>query len=208
MAGAEGWATPCPLGLSPHGPRPAGADLGWRPYPLALLVHRALAPVPPLHRLRRRGPPRVITQHPGLCPRGRHELLGRLSPRGDPRKPPPQWGPWGQRGVGPAAPLRQGGALFHGGRSGRPCGSSRVMRPRGGRSVLCRCRGTHRARGVHKPARCAASRLGVRAAGWAAGGRGRPVRGGGCWAARPCRARAPAPDTAWPTSAPRGTVQR
>jgi hypothetical protein len=80
-------------------------------------------------------------------------------------------------------------------------GNPRLTRHRVVRAVVCRCRWTHSYRWVHNAARGAANRFLVRAAYVAAGVLGRPVGHLGCWAARRRRARAPAPNTAWTTSA-------
>jgi hypothetical protein len=88
----------------------------------------------------------------------------------------------------------------------RHWGRSRGRRHRGLRAVGGKGRWTPRDRWGNTPARGAASRFVVRAAGGAAGGRGRPWRRGGGWAARPWRALATAPQTAWCTAATRGNV--
>ena len=54
--------TPCPLGFLPHVQRQAGADLGSCTYPVDLFLHLAIAPVTPLHRIRRRGQQHSLIQ--------------------------------------------------------------------------------------------------------------------------------------------------
>jgi hypothetical protein len=78
-------------------------------------------------------------------------------------------------------------------RSARHWGHPRLTRQRGFRAVVCRGRWPKSARAVHNAGRGAASRFLVRAAGWAAGVLGRPVRRWGWGAARPWRALATAP---------------
>ena len=83
----------------------------------------------------------------------------------------------------------------------RNWGRSRVMRYRVLRSVVFRCRWTNRYRWVNNAARCTSRRFFVRAACCAAGVLGRPWRSVGCWAARPLRVLATAPQIALLTSA-------
>ena len=104
---------PCALGFSPHVQRQACADLGLRAYPVDLFLHLAIAPVAPLHRIRRRGQQLVIKKRQGLFQRGRKELLERLTHLGEPQEPPPQFGQFVEGGLGPTAPIEQGVDLFH-----------------------------------------------------------------------------------------------
>jgi hypothetical protein len=131
MEGVEGLVAPCPLGFSPHVQRQACADLGLRTYPVDLFLPRAIAPVAPLHRMRRRGQQRVIKPCQGLCPGGRKALRERLPQLGEPQKPPPPCGQLVQSGLGPAAPITPGVDLFHEGAQRAPLGEITGDAPQG-----------------------------------------------------------------------------
>ena len=93
------------LGFTPHIQRQACTDLRLRAHPVDLFLHLAIAPVAPLHRIRGRGQQLVIEKRQGLFQRGGKELLQRVTQRGEPLEPPPQFGQFVEGGLGPTAPI-------------------------------------------------------------------------------------------------------
>jgi hypothetical protein len=63
-----------------------------RPHPVDTLLHLAIAPVAPLHRIRGGGQQLVIEKCEGLFQRGGKEFLQGLTQLWEPREPPPQFG--------------------------------------------------------------------------------------------------------------------
>ena len=101
------------LGFAPHVQRKTGTDLRLRAHPVDLLLHRAIAPVAPLHGMRGRGSQRVIKKRQGLFHRGRDELLPRLTSLLEPPEPTPQVVECAQGGLRPTTPSKEGVDLFH-----------------------------------------------------------------------------------------------
>src|SRR5882724_6856325 len=113
MEGGEGLLTALGLGFTPHIQGQPCTDLHLCAHAVDVLLPLAIAPVAPLHRMRRRWQQLVIEKRQGLFQRGGKELLERVAHRWEPLEPPPQFGQFGQRGLGPAAPIKQGIDLLH-----------------------------------------------------------------------------------------------
>ena len=105
MKCGEGLLTAFSVGFTPHIQRKARTDLRLRPHPVDTLLHLAIAPIAPLHRIRGGGQQLVIEKREGLFQRGGKELLQGLPHLGDPLEPTPQCGEFGQSGLGPTAPI-------------------------------------------------------------------------------------------------------
>ena len=101
------------LGFTPHIQRQAGTDLRLRAHAVDLLLHLAIAPVAPLHRIRGRGQQRVIEKRQGFFQRGGKELLQRVTEGGEPLDATPQLGQFVEGGLGPTAPIEQRVHLLH-----------------------------------------------------------------------------------------------
>ena len=93
------------LGFTPHIQGQARTDLRLRPHPVDTLLHLAIAPVAPLHRIRGRGQQLVIEKRQGFVQRGGKELLERVTEVGEPLDAPPQLGQFVEGGLGPTAPI-------------------------------------------------------------------------------------------------------
>ena len=90
MQCGEGLLTAFGVGFTPHVQRQARTDLLVRPHPVDLLLHLAIAPVAPLHRIRGGGQQLVIEKREGFVQRGGKELLQGLPQLGEPLEPTPQ----------------------------------------------------------------------------------------------------------------------
>ena len=101
------------LGFAPHVQRHACTDLFLRTYPVDVFLPLAIAPVAPLHRIRRRWQQLVIKKREGLFQGGRKELLECLPSLGEAQAPPPQFVQFVQSRLGPTAPIKQGVDLCH-----------------------------------------------------------------------------------------------
>ena len=66
MKGGEGLLPAFGVGFTPHVQRQARTDLRVRPHPVDTLLPLAIAPVPPLHRIRGGGQQRVVKKRQGL----------------------------------------------------------------------------------------------------------------------------------------------
>ena len=91
MQGLEGLVTSFALGFSPHVERQARTDLRLRAHPVDVLLHLAIAPVAPLHRVRGRRQQPVIEKRQGFVQRGGKEFLQRVTEGGEPLDTPPQF---------------------------------------------------------------------------------------------------------------------
>src|SRR6266446_8718177 len=80
------------LGFTPHIQRQTRTDLLLRPHSVDTLLHLAIAPVAPLHRIRGGGQQLVIEKREGFLQRGGKEFLQCLTQLGEPLEPPPQSG--------------------------------------------------------------------------------------------------------------------
>src|SRR5207248_8873221 len=69
MECGEGVLTAFGLGFTPHIQGQAGTDLRLRPHPVDTLLHLAIAPVAPLHRIRGGGRQFVVREGQGLSQR-------------------------------------------------------------------------------------------------------------------------------------------
>ena len=69
MECGEGLLLAFGVGFTPHIQRQARTDLPLRSYPVDTLLHLAIAPVAPLHRIRGGGQQLVIEKCEGLCQR-------------------------------------------------------------------------------------------------------------------------------------------
>jgi hypothetical protein len=107
MECGEGLLTPFGLGFTPHIQGQAGLDLRLRPHPVDTLLHLAIAPVAPLHRMRGGGQQLVVKKRQGLFQGRGKELLEGFAHLWEPQEPTPQCGQFGQRGLGPTAPIAQ-----------------------------------------------------------------------------------------------------
>ena len=105
MECGEGLLTAFGLGFAPHVQRQARADLCLCPHPVDLFLHLAIAPIAPLHRIRGGGQQLVIEKREGFVQRGGKEFLQGLPHLGEPLEPTPQFGEFGQSGLGPTAPI-------------------------------------------------------------------------------------------------------
>ena len=76
--------TACGLGFTPHIQGQPCTDLHLRAYPVDLLLHLAIAPVAPLHRIRGRGQQLVVEKRQGFFQRGGKELFQRVTEGGEP----------------------------------------------------------------------------------------------------------------------------
>ena len=113
-----GLPSPCPMeygeslmtafgiGFMPHIQRQTRTDLRLRPHPVDPLLHLAIAPIAPLHRVRGGGQQLVVKKREGFVQRGGKEFLQCLTHPGEPQKPTPQCGQLVQRGLGPTAPIK------------------------------------------------------------------------------------------------------
>src|SRR5215471_9307512 len=66
MECGEGVLTAFGVGFTPHIQGQAGTDLCLRPHSVDTLLHLAIAPVAPLHRIRGRGQQRIVQKRQGL----------------------------------------------------------------------------------------------------------------------------------------------
>src|SRR5262245_34642731 len=105
MECGEGLLTAFGVGFTPHIQGQAGTDLRLRPHPVDTLVHLAIAPVAPLHRIRGGGQQCVVKKRQGLVQRRGKELFEGGAHLWEPQEPTPQYGQCGQRGLGPTAPI-------------------------------------------------------------------------------------------------------
>jgi hypothetical protein len=93
------------LGFTPHIQCQAGTDLYVRAHTVDLLLHLAIAPVAPLHRIGGRGQQLVVEKRQGFFQRGGKELLQRVTEGGEPLDVTLQLGQFVEGGLGPAAPI-------------------------------------------------------------------------------------------------------
>jgi hypothetical protein len=70
MQGCKGLLTAFGLGFTPHIQRKARTDLRLRPHPVDTVLHLAIAPVAPLHRIRGGGRQLIIEKREGFVQRG------------------------------------------------------------------------------------------------------------------------------------------
>src|SRR5919201_3593712 len=91
MKCGEGLLTAFSVGFTPHIQRQARTDLRLRPHPVDTLLHLAIAPVAPLHRIRGGGQQLVVKKREGLFQRGGKEFLECLTQRAEPLEPTPQF---------------------------------------------------------------------------------------------------------------------
>jgi len=101
------------LGFTPHIQGQAGTDLYLRAHAVDLLLHLAIAPVAPLHRIRGGRQQFVVEKRQGFLQRGGKELLERLTQLGEALEATPQFGQFVQGRLGPTAPIKQGVDLDH-----------------------------------------------------------------------------------------------
>ena len=80
------------VGCTPPIQRQTRADLRLRPHPVDTLLHLAIAPVAPLHRIRGGGQQLVIEKREGFVQRGGKEFLQCLPQLGEPLELTPQFG--------------------------------------------------------------------------------------------------------------------
>src|SRR5262245_63629912 len=93
------------LSFPPHIQRQTRPDLLLRPYPVDTLLHLAIAPIAPLHRIRGGGQQLVVKKREGLFQRGGKEFLECLTQRAEPLEPTPQFGQFRQSGLRPTASI-------------------------------------------------------------------------------------------------------
>ena len=105
MECGEGLLTPFGVGFTPHIQGQAGLDLRLRPHPVDTLLHLAIAPVAPLHRIRGGGQQLVVKKRESLCQGRGKELLEGCTHLWEPQEPTPQGGQLVHRGLGPTAPI-------------------------------------------------------------------------------------------------------
>src|SRR5262249_54759942 len=105
MECGEGLLTAFGVGFTPHIQGQAGTDLRLRPHPVDTLLHLAIAPVAPLHRIRGGGQQCVVKKRQGLFQSRGKELFEGGAHLWEPQEPTPQCGQFGQRGLGPTAPI-------------------------------------------------------------------------------------------------------
>jgi len=105
MECGEGLLTAFGLGFTPHIQGQAGTDLRLRPHPVDTLLHLAIAPVAPLHRIRGGGQQLVVKKRQGLFQGRGKELFEGVAHLWEPQEPTPQLGQFGQSGLGPTAPI-------------------------------------------------------------------------------------------------------
>src|SRR5262245_35740071 len=75
MKGGASLLTACGVGFTPHIERKTRPALRLCPPPVATLLHLARAPLAAVHRIGRRGEPRIIEPRQGFFPRGGQALL-------------------------------------------------------------------------------------------------------------------------------------
>src|SRR4029453_1921548 len=92
-------------GFTPHVQRQARTDLLVRPPPVDTLLPLAIAPVAPLHRMRGGGQQLVVKKRQGLFQGRGKELFEGCAHLGEPQELTPQFGQFGQSGLGPTAPI-------------------------------------------------------------------------------------------------------
>ena len=105
MECCKGVLTAFGLGFTPHIQRKARTNLRLRPHPVDTLLPLAIAPIAPLHRMRGGGQQLVIKKRQGLFQGRGKELFEGFAHLGEPQEPTPQLGQFGQRGLGPTAPI-------------------------------------------------------------------------------------------------------
>ena len=115
MKCCKGLLTAFGLGFTPHIQCKTRMDLRLRPHPVDTLLHLAITPVAPLHRVRGGGQQLVIEKREGFVQRGDKEFLERLAYLGEPSEPTSQCGQFGQRRLGPTAPIKYRLHLVHDG---------------------------------------------------------------------------------------------
>jgi hypothetical protein len=105
MKYGESLLTAFSLGCTPPIQRKTGTDLLARPHPIDTLLHLAIAPIAPLHRMRGGGQQLSVETRAGLVQRGGKELLQCLPHLWAPLEPTPQFGQCVQSGLGPPASI-------------------------------------------------------------------------------------------------------
>src|SRR4030095_12172656 len=105
MKYGESVLTAFSVGCTPPIQRKTGTDLLARPHPIDTLLHLAIAPIAPLHRMRGGGQQLSVETRAGLVQRGGKELLQCLPHLWAPLEPTPQFGPCVQSGLGPPASI-------------------------------------------------------------------------------------------------------
>jgi len=113
MKCGEGLLTAFGLGFTPHVQRQACAHLPLRAYAIDIALHLAIAPGAAFHRIGRGGEQRIVEKRQGFCQRGGQELLQRVTEGGKPLDATLQLGEFVESRLGPTAPSKQRGHLFH-----------------------------------------------------------------------------------------------
>src|SRR5437870_9042851 len=113
MECGEGLLTAFGVGFPPHIQGQAGTDLRLRPHPVDTLLHLAIAPVAPLHRIRGGGQQLVVKKRQSLFQGRGKELFEGVAHLWEPQEPTPQFGQFVEGRLGPTAPIEQGIHLFH-----------------------------------------------------------------------------------------------
>src|SRR5262245_13217981 len=113
MKCCQGLLTAFGVGFTPHIQRQARTNLRLRPHSVDTLLHLAIAPIAPLHRIRGGGQQLVIKKRQSLFQRGGKEFLQGLPHLWEPLEPTPQCGEFAQSGLGPTAPIEERVHLVH-----------------------------------------------------------------------------------------------
>ena len=101
------------LGFTPHIQCQAGTDLYLCAHTVDLLLHLAIAPVAPLHRIGGRGQQLVVEKRQGFFQREGKELLQRVTEGGESLNATRQLGQFVESGLGPTAPIAYRIHLVH-----------------------------------------------------------------------------------------------
>ena len=109
----KGLVPSCALGFAPHIERNAGRDLLLGAHTIDTLLHLAIAPIAPFHRIRGRGEQFVIEKRQGFFQIGREHLFEGLANPLEARHPLPQLLELGNRCLRPATPVKQGVQVIH-----------------------------------------------------------------------------------------------
>ena len=105
MQGGEGLLTAFSVGFTPHIQRQTRTDLRLRAYAIDVALHLTVAPVTAFHGIGCGGQQPIIEKREGFVQRGGKEFLQCLPQPGEPQEPTPQCGQFGQRSLGPTAPI-------------------------------------------------------------------------------------------------------
>ena len=109
----KGLLTACSVRFTPQSQRQTRTALRLRPHAVDTLLPLAIAPVAPFHGIRSCGQQLGIQKRQGLVQGGGKALLERRAHLGEPQEPTAQCGQFGQRRLGPTAPIKQSGDLGH-----------------------------------------------------------------------------------------------